>query len=74
MATTILPTAVLQNTNNLIKLEHGAGTIHAAVSGYYSSKQPFTGGVRVRDWLAGKSFQEQYDFGIKTLERFGWKP
>lgn len=64
----------IHNTKNIIKLPHGAGSIHAKVSGYYSSKQPFTGGQTVRQWLKTQSFQQQYDFGIKTLKRFGWKP
>jgi hypothetical protein len=44
------------------------------VSGYYSSKQAFTNGKTVRQWLSSQSFQEQYDFGIKILKKFGWKP
>lgn len=33
----------------------------------YSSKQPFTGGVTVRDWLTGQSLADQYRFGMQTL-------
>ena len=65
---------VVQNTDNVIAIEHGAGTLHARVSGYYSSIQPFTNGQTVRRWLSGQSFQEQYQFGIKILKQFGWKP
>ncbi|WP_199141134.1 hypothetical protein [Pedobacter sp. ASV12] len=64
----------IHNTGNLVGLEHGTESIHAKVSGYYSSKQTFTGGQTVRQWLSGKGFQEQYDFGIKTLKQFGWQP
>ncbi len=64
----------IHNVNNLIKLPHGAGSIHAKVSGFYSSKQAFTGGQTVRQWLGTQSFQQQYDFGIKTLKQFGWTP
>jgi uncharacterized protein RhaS with RHS repeats len=64
----------IHNTNNLIKLPNGAGSIHAKVSGYYSSKQAFTGGQTVRQWLRSQSYQQQYDFGIKTLNQFGWIP
>lgn len=63
----------IHNTHNLVKLPHGAGTIHAKVSGYYSSKDLFTGGKTVRQWLSGRSFEEQYEFGIKALHKFGWK-
>lgn len=34
---------------------------------YYSSKQPFTGGGTVRDWLTGQSFADQYSFGMDVL-------
>ena len=64
----------IHDTNNLIKLPHGAGSIHAKVSGFYSSKQAFTGGQTVRQWLSTQSYQQQYDFGIKTLKQFGWTP
>lgn len=64
----------IHNTGNLMKLPHGAGSIHAKVSGFYSSKQPFTAGQTVRQWVGNQSYQQQYDFGIKTLNQFGWKP
>jgi hypothetical protein len=67
-------TETIHNANNIIKLPHGAGSIHAKVSGYYSSKQAFTGGQTVRQWLSTQSYQQQYDFGIKTLKQFGWTP
>lgn len=34
---------------------------------YYSSKQPFSGGGTVRDWLSGQSFADQYSFGMDAL-------
>ena len=58
--------------NNIIKLPHGKNTIHSKISGFYSSKQPFTNGVTVREWLSTKSYEEQYEFGIETLKMFGW--
>ncbi len=64
----------IHNTSNLIRLPHGKGSIHAKISGYYSSKQPFTGGQTVRQWLGTQSYQQQYDFGIRTLKQFGWTP
>ncbi len=64
----------VHNTGNLMKLPHGAGTIHARVSGHYSSIQPFTNGQTVRQWLSTQSFQAQYDYGIQTLKNFGWTP
>lgn len=63
----------IHNPNNLVKIPGGKGSIHAKISGYYSSKQPFTHGKTVRQWLSNKSYKEQYDFGMKLLKRFGYK-
>jgi hypothetical protein len=62
---------VIHNTDNLVKLPHGPGLIHNQISGFYSSKQPFTGGLIVRDWLAPQSFEEQFEFGQRVLQQFG---
>ncbi len=43
--------------------------VHQAISGYYSSRPAFTDGLRVRDWLRGKSFAEQYEFGVQQLAK-----
>jgi len=43
--------------------------VHRKISGFYSSRPEWTGGVRVRDYLAGKSFEYQYDFGMRELQR-----
>ncbi len=61
----------IHNTKNLVKVPHGTGSVHAEISGYYSSKRPFTGGMTVRDWLSTKSYEEQFKFGMKILKRFG---
>jgi len=60
----------IHNTNNLIKLPHGKGTVHQRISDHYSSKASFTKGMTVRKWLSPQSFNKQYNFGIKTLKRF----
>ena len=44
-----------------------AGSHHALISGFYSSKQAFTGGLTVRQWLSSKSYAEQFEFGIKVI-------
>ena len=36
---------------------------------YYSQIRPFTGGIRVRDWLNGQSFAAQYEFGADINAR-----
>lgn len=61
----------IHNPGNLVRIEHGAGSIHAKISGYYSSKQYFTGGQTVRQWLGKQSFKSQYQFGIDKLKEFG---
>ena len=64
---------VIHNVKNLIKLPHGKGSIHAKISGYYSSKRPFTNGLTVRQWLSTQSYEAQFEFGIKILKKFGWE-
>lgn len=62
----------IHNTDNLVKLPHGPGTIHNQISGYYSSKLPFTEGKTVRQWLSTQSFEEQASFGRDILQQFGF--
>lgn len=57
----------IHNINNIIRLQNGTGSHHALISGFYSSKQNFTGGLTVRQWLSTKSFTEQYEFGLKII-------
>jgi hypothetical protein len=44
---------------------------HRQVSGYFSSKQPFTGGQTVRQWLSAQSYARQQQFARQVMERFG---
>ncbi len=48
--------------------------LHNKVSAYYSSKPFFTEGQRVRDWLRSQSFDEQKEFGLRTIERILGNP
>lgn len=57
----------INNINNIIKLHSGAGSILAKISAHYLSKQFFTNGLTVRQWLSSQSFNEQYEYGIKML-------
>lgn len=63
----------IHNTENLIKLPHGAGSLHNKITGYYNSKLPGMN-MRVRDYVKTLSFEEQFNFGIETLKKFGWTP
>ncbi len=60
---------LIHNTSNIISVDHAT---HMKITGYYNTTTfEFTKGVSVRNWLSGKSFEEQYDFGIKILRDFG---
>lgn len=61
----------IRNTQNVMKLD---ASVHRQISGFYSSKQPFTGGQTVRQWLSGQSLEQQMQFGVDTLGRFGGAP
>ncbi len=65
---------LLHNPANLFKLPHGPGSIHEAISAYYSSKIPgLTGEKTFREWLSTKSFMEQFEYGIEVIKTFGGK-
>lgn len=61
----------LHNTENVIAVD---AEVHVKISAYYSSKQNIAGGMVVREWLRTKSYEEQREFGLKTLRRFGVIP
>ncbi|WP_394841149.1 hypothetical protein LZC95_29275 [Pendulispora brunnea] len=58
----------VHNTGNLVRVNT---EIHQEISAYYSSKQPFTSGMTVRQYLSGRSFAEQQTFGREVLRMFG---
>ncbi len=60
----------INNSNNVINITK---QVHQKVSAHYSSIQSHTNGLRVRDWLAGQSFQKQYEYGVKILRQLGVK-
>ena len=61
----------VHNINNIIAIPSGADSIHSKISGHYSSKFDFTNGLTIRDWLATKSFDEQFKYGKDLLEEYG---
>jgi hypothetical protein len=67
-------TQAIHSTENLVRLPHGSGTIHNQISGFYSSKRPFTGGQTVRQWLSPQSFEQQSTFGRNIMQQFGGAP
>ena len=58
----------IHNIDNIVPIPR---EIHRQISSHYSSIQPFSNNMRVRDWLNTKSFVDQYKFGLKTLNKFG---
>lgn len=61
----------IHNTLNIVLIPSGRNSIHAKISSYYSSKQSFTDGMIIRDWLATKNFEFQFLFGKMVLEQYG---
>jgi hypothetical protein len=61
----------LHNTENVIKVET---KLHTKISAYYSSRQPDTGNMVVREWLRPQSYEQQRAFGLKVLRKFGVIP
>jgi hypothetical protein len=64
----------IHNTANIIRLPHGAGSIHNQITGVYNSIRPdITGSttLRVREWLVTQSFEFQWKFGIDLIRQFG---
>ena len=57
----------IRSPSNMVVLDYNS---HRAISGYYSSKPAEFGGLRVRDWLAGQSFEAQTAFGWSVINRF----
>ena len=59
----------IHNTSNIIAVD---AATHAKITGYYNTKTfKFTGGLSVRDWLAGQSYEYQYEFGLNVLKGYG---
>jgi hypothetical protein len=56
----------IQSVENIVAIPIEA---HYELSAFYSSKQPFSEPNRVREWLRGKSFEEQYEHGIERLKQ-----
>ena len=57
----------IHNTDNIVAIDK---VTHQQISAYYSRKYYYTNGLRLRDWIANKSFQEQYNYGIKIINMF----
>lgn len=60
----------IHNTNNLVLLPHGPGTIHNKLSALYGSKKKFSGDQIIKNWLAEKSSEGQATLGRKYLKMY----
>ena len=61
----------VNNVNNVVSVPAGPNSVHNKISRFYSLPQSYTNGLPVRDWLSDKSFDFQFDFGIKVLREHG---
>lgn len=64
----------IHNTGNIVALPHGAGSIHARISGLYSSIRPAITGsttLTVRRWLSTQAFEAQAEFGRQAIQKAG---
>ena len=59
-----IPPIELQSTNNIIRLPT---LLHEEISAAYGEAAPEAPGMTVRQWLKGKSYQFQYDYGLKIM-------
>ncbi len=59
----------IHNTDNVVAVPRW---VNQAIADYYSSKQWFTGGKTVRQWLGSQSYEEQMRFGRDILNRILW--
>jgi hypothetical protein len=55
--------------HNPFNLDPVSSEVNQLKANYYSSKQFFTQGGTIRDWLTGQSFADQYEFGMDVLGR-----
>ena len=63
-----IPDSQLQGEDNVVSIPY---YIHRDISDYYSTKNESLGGMTPRDYLRGKSFEEQYQFGLKVMRMYG---
>jgi len=60
----------IHNTRNLVSIPKD---LHAKVTGHYNSLMRGSKTL-VRDHVKTLSFEEQYQYGVDVLKRFGWTP
>lgn len=63
----VFSTEQLESPQNVVRIPYYR---HRDISDYYSTKQDELGDQTPRDYLRGKSFKEQYEFGLGVLRKF----
>lgn len=64
------PAGQIHNTNNIVPVDTST---HAKITGHYNTTSfEYTNGLSVRNWLAGQSFEFQYQYGMNVLREMGW--
>jgi hypothetical protein len=58
----------INTKSNVIALDKAT---HDLVSKHYSTLSEFDKTKTVRDWLNGKSFEYQYEYGVNYLRKLG---
>jgi hypothetical protein len=54
--------------NNTANVASVPASVNQRLANYYSSKQFFTDGKTVREWLKGQPWSEQLKFGLRKLQ------
>lgn len=60
----------IQSTDNVVAIPAGVHTGRGSISAYYSSIQPGTNSMTVRQWLSTQSLEAQRQYGSEVLKRF----
>jgi hypothetical protein len=62
---------MINSTDNVLAIDKA---VHQKISAIYNLNISGKGSARVRDWLAGQSFENQFEFGLDILRKFGVIP
>ncbi len=54
----------IHNVDNVISI---SAELNSQLNNFYQTRNPLTGGLSPREWLKGKSLQQNYDFGRVAL-------
>jgi len=63
-----IPDSLLQSRQNQVIIPY---YLHRDISDFYSTPNERYGGMTPRDFLRGKSYEEQYQFGLMVMHKFG---